>query len=39
MEYDIIDLDYDIIVDIIVDVIVNIIYDIIDMPVIWSMIS
>ena len=35
MEYDIIDLDYDIIVDIIVDVIVNIIYDIIDM--IWTM--
>ena len=38
MDYDIIDLDYDIIVDIIVDVIVNIIrYDIIDM--IWTMIS
>ena len=37
MEYDIIDLDYGIIVDIIVDVIVNIIYDIIGM--IWTMIS
>ncbi len=28
MDYDIIDLDYDIIADIIVDIIVNIIYDI-----------
>ncbi len=28
MDYDIIDLDYDIIVDVIVDIIVNIIYDI-----------
>ncbi len=28
MDYDIIDLDYDIIVDIIVDIIANIIYDI-----------
>ena len=37
IDYDIIDLDYDIIVHIMVDVIVNIIYDFIDM--IWTMIS